>query len=48
MDALLLDIAVQIMSALCMALLAWGGCLCLGVRRERGSGAAERAEARLA
>ena len=46
MDALVLDIAVQIMTALSMALLAWGGCLCLGVRRERGNGLAERAEAR--
>jgi hypothetical protein len=48
MDALLLDIAVQIMSALSLALLVWGACLCLGVRQERSSGAAERAEARLA
>jgi hypothetical protein len=48
MDALVLDIAVQVMIALSMALLAWGGCLCLaGVARERGSGAAERAAARL-
>ena len=47
MDALVLDIAVQIMSALSMALLAWGGCLCLaGVPRERGTGAAEYAAAR--
>ena len=46
MDALVLDIAVQIMSALSMALLAWGGCLCLAVPRERGTGAAEHAEAR--
>jgi hypothetical protein len=47
MDALVLDIAVQIMSALSMALLAWGGCLCLaGGRRELGTGAAEHAEAR--
>ncbi|HWJ01110.1 MAG TPA: hypothetical protein VNU96_19015 [Burkholderiales bacterium] len=46
MDALVLDIAVQIMIALSMALLAWGGCLCLGVLRERSTGAAERAEAR--
>ena len=45
MDALVLDIAVQVMTALSMALLAWGGCLCLGVRRERGHGAAGRAEA---
>ena len=45
MDALVLDIAVQIMSALSMALLAWGGCLCL-VPRDRGTGAAEHAEAR--
>jgi len=29
-----------------LALLAWGGCLCLGVLRERSTGAAERAEAR--
>jgi len=47
MDALVLDIAVQIMVALSMALLAWGGCLCLAaVSRERSSGAAEHAEAR--
>jgi hypothetical protein len=47
MDALVLDIAVQIMSALSMALLVWGGCLCLaGVPRERSAGAAEHAEAR--
>ena len=47
MDALVLDIAVQIMIALSMALLAWGGCLCLaGVPREGGTGAAEQAEAR--
>jgi len=47
MDALVLDIAVQIMSALSMALLAWGGYLCLaGVRGERSTGAAEHAEAR--
>jgi hypothetical protein len=47
MDALVLDIAVQIMSALSMALLVWGGCLCLaGVPRERSTGAAEHAEAR--
>ena len=46
MDALVLDIAVQIMTALSMALLAWGGCLCLGVQRERSNGAAERVEAR--
>jgi hypothetical protein len=46
MDALVLDIAVQIMSALSMALLAWGACLCLGVRRERRTGAADRAVAR--
>jgi hypothetical protein len=47
MDALVLDIAVQIMIALSMALLAWGGCLCLaGVSRERSSGTAARAEAR--
>lgn len=47
MDALLLDIAVQIMIAFSMALLAWGGCLCLsGISRERSSAAAERAEAR--
>ena len=45
MDALVLDIAVQIMSALSLALLAWGGCLCL-VPRERGAGAAEHVEAR--
>ena len=45
MDALVLDIAVQIMIALSMALLAWGGCLCL-VSRERSSGAAGHAEAR--
>jgi hypothetical protein len=44
MDAMVLDIAVQIMIALSMALLAWGGCLCLV--RERGTGAAEHAEAR--
>jgi len=48
MDALVLDIAVQIMSALSMALLVWGGCLCLaGVPRERRTGAAVQAEARL-
>jgi len=47
MDALVLDIAVQIMSALSMALLAWGGCLCLaGSPRERGTGAAEHVAAR--
>jgi hypothetical protein len=46
MDALVLDIAVQIMSALSMALLAWGGCLCL-VPRSRGTHAAQQAEARL-
>lgn len=47
MDALVLDIAVQIMSALSMALLAWGGCLCLaGVTQKPGTGAAEHAEAR--
>ena len=47
MDALVLDIAVQVMSALCMALLVWGACLCLaGGPRERSSGAAGRAEAR--
>jgi len=47
MDALVLDIAVQIMSALSMALLAWGGCLCLaGVPRAHSPGAAEHAEAR--
>ncbi len=45
MDALVLDIAVQIMTALSMALLAWGGCLCL-VPRDRGTGAAEHPEAR--
>jgi hypothetical protein len=47
MDALVLDIAVQIMSALSMALLAWGACLCLaGVGRELSTSAADRAEAR--
>ena len=47
MDALVLDIAVQIMSALSVALLVWGGCLCLaGLPRERGTGPAEHAEAR--
>jgi hypothetical protein len=47
MDALVLDIAVQIMSALSLALLVWGGFLCLaGVPRERSTGAAEHAEAR--
>jgi hypothetical protein len=30
MDALVLDIAVQILSALSVALLVWGGWLCLG------------------
>ena len=30
MDALVLDIAVQILSALSVALLAWGGWLCIG------------------
>ena len=45
MDVTVLDIAVQIMIALSMALLAWGGCLCL-VSPERSPGAAERAEAR--
>ena len=29
MDALVLDIAVQILTGLCMALLAWGGWLSL-------------------
>jgi hypothetical protein len=47
MDALVLDIAVQVMTALSMALLAWGGCLCLaGGPRERSAGAAEYAAAR--
>jgi hypothetical protein len=47
MDATVLDIAVQIMIALSMALLAWGGCLCLaGVSRQGSSAVAERAEAR--
>ena len=47
MDALVLDIAVQIMIALSMALLAWGGCLCLaGAPRQRSTGGAEHAEAR--
>jgi TRAP-type C4-dicarboxylate transport system permease small subunit len=47
MDALVLDIAVQILSALSVALLAWGGWLCIGATSSQGhpTGAAERAQA---
>jgi hypothetical protein len=46
MDALVLDIAVQILSALSVALLAWGGWLCIGAASQgHPSGAAERPQA---
>ena len=46
MDALVLDLAVQVLSALSMALLVWGGWLCTGgTSRGRTTGAPERAEA---
>jgi hypothetical protein len=46
MDALVLDIAVQILSALSVALLVWGGWLCLGATsQDRTTGAPERTQA---
>jgi hypothetical protein len=46
MDALMLDIAVRILSALSMALLVWGGWLCIGATSAgRPTGAPERAPA---
>jgi hypothetical protein len=46
MDALVLDLAVQVLSALSMALLVWGGSLCIGgTSQARTTGAPERAEA---
>lgn len=47
MDALVLDIAVRILSGLSVALLVWGGWLSIGGGTARGQmkGAAERTEA---
>jgi hypothetical protein len=46
MDALVMDIAVWILQALSIALLAWGGWLCIGgTPLGRITGAAECAEA---
>ena len=46
MDALVLDLAVQVLSALSMALLVWGAWLCIGgTSQARTAGAPERAEA---
>jgi TRAP-type C4-dicarboxylate transport system permease small subunit len=47
-DALLLDIAVRILSSLSFALLAWGGWLCIGATWQgRPSEVPERGEALL-
>jgi hypothetical protein len=52
MDALVLDIAVRILQALSIALLAWGGWLCIGGTSPRQgaetTGTAERSEALIA
>jgi len=48
MDALLLDIAVRILSTLSVALLVWGGWLCIGATWQgRPSPAPERVQALL-
>lgn len=48
MDALTLDMAVRILSGLCMAFLVWGGWLCIGggTAQAGDAGAAGQAQAR--